>query len=238
MRQRQLSDLTDATPFTLAAVEGPARPGTIRRSILVSGEPALIRLMAGLTYLREYPFGCTEQQVSLARAEIATKAFAQALQSDASSARAETSVKEALAWIATVTDQNGLVSFWPGGQGQVTLTAWVVQFMVEARNAGFSVDNGQLATLTRALKQSLRSDYANFVSGEAYAERTWALAALAAVGDMDRGYAAELTRKADQLSLEALAEVRLALAESHTADAPAVEDAGRCALGRHHRQAA
>ncbi|HEV2678787.1 MAG TPA: alpha-2-macroglobulin family protein [Aliidongia sp.] len=223
VHQRQLKDLTDPTPFALEAVDQPARPGTIRRTILVSSQPALVRLMAGLTYLREYPFGCTEQQVSLARAEIATKAFATALQSDASSARAEVSVKAALTWIASVTDENGLVSFWPGGKGQVTLTAWVVQFMVEARKAGFAVDNGQLATLTRALKQSLRSDYANFVSGEAYAERTWALAALAAAGEMDRGYAAELTRKADQLSLEGLAEVRQALAQSGTVDAPAIK---------------
>ena len=223
VRQRQLIDLVDATPFALPAVDQSARPGTIRRSTLVSGEPALVRLMAGLTYLREYPFGCTEQQISLARAEIATKAFAAALQTDGSNARAETSVKAALAWIASVTDEHGLVSFWPGGKGQVTLTAWTVQFMVEARKAGFAVDSGQMATLVRALKQSLRSDYANFVSGEAYAERTWALAALAAAGEMDRGYAAELTRKADQLSLEALAEVRQALAQSNTVDAPAIK---------------
>jgi uncharacterized protein YfaS (alpha-2-macroglobulin family) len=218
VRTRQIVELTGAAPLTLAAIDQPVRQGTLKRSILLSTEPSLIRLMAGLTYLREYPFGCTEQRVSAARAEIAAKQFAAALMADQSGDRAEHSVKETLAWIATVTDESGFVAFWPGMRGEVLPTAWSLAFMVEAQKAGFDVDQAQMATLKRALKQALRSDYTGFVSGQSFTERAWALSALAAAGDLDSGYAAELLRKVDYLSLEGVAQVRLAVATAPSVD--------------------
>jgi uncharacterized protein YfaS (alpha-2-macroglobulin family) len=220
VHERKIVDLTSATPFVLPAVDTPARPGTFKRSILVSSQPALVRLMAGLSYLRQYPFGCTEQRVSAARAEIAAKQFAAALLVDQPTDHVQRSVTETAAWIATVTDEGGLTAFWPGARGEIMPTAWSLEFLVEARKAGFAIDEAQIATLKRGLKQALRSDYANFVSGESYVERSWALAALAASGDLDRGYAAELLRKVNFLSIEGVAEVRSALVS-----APAVDEA-------------
>ena len=218
VRLRQLADITSASPLTLPAVDQPVRPGTLKRAILLSTEPGLVRLMAGLTYLREYPFGCTEQRVSAARAEIAAKQFAAALMTDQPGDRAAQSVKETLAWIGTVTDDSGMVAFWPGMRGEVLPTAWSLEFMVEAQKAGFPVDAAQVATLKRSLKQALRSDYAGFVSGESYTERSWALSALAFAGDLDSGYAAELLRKVNYLSIEGVAQVRLALASAPSVD--------------------
>jgi uncharacterized protein YfaS (alpha-2-macroglobulin family) len=108
-------------------------------------------------------------------------------------------------------------------KGEVLPTAWSLEFMVEADKAGFAVDSAQMATLKRALKQALRSDYANFVSGESFTERAWALAALASAGDLDSGYAAELLRKANTLSLEGVAQVRLALASAPSVDAASLK---------------
>lgn len=218
VHERKIVDLTSATPLVLPAIDTPARPGTFKRSILLSSQPALVRLVAGLSYLREYPFGCTEQRVSAARAEIAAKAFAAALMIDQPTDRLERSVKDTLAWIANVTDDSGLVAFWPGAKGEIMPTAWSLEFMVEARKAGFAVDDAQLATLKRSLKQALRSDYGNFVSGESYIERSWALAALATAGDLDSGYAAELLRRANFLSVEGMAQVRLALLTAPSVD--------------------
>ena len=220
--RRELVDLTGAQPFDIKPAEGGARPGTLRHEITLSTEPALVRLAAGLNYLREYPFGCTEQRVSLARAELGAKQFAEALGKNGD-ARTKQSVTETVEWIGTVTDQNGLVAFWPGGKGTVWLTAWSVEFLVEAKSAGFAVDPTQFAALTKALHQALRSDYADFVGGAEYVERAWALAALAYAGDLDRGYAAELGRKVDALSTEGVAEVRLALANGTAADAPLIK---------------
>ena len=219
--RRELTDLTGAQPLSLAAAEGGARPGTLRREILVSTEPGLVRLAAGLNYLRLYPFGCTEQRVSLARAELGAKQFADALGA-AGDQRTKQVVEQTIQWVGTATDDKGLVAFWPGTKGDVWLTAWTVEFLVEAKKSGFAVDPTQFNALTRALHQALRSDYADFVSGAEYVERAWALAALASAGDLDRGYAAELARKVDALSTEGVAEVRFAL-DNSAVDAPLIK---------------
>jgi uncharacterized protein YfaS (alpha-2-macroglobulin family) len=190
--------------------------------LLISTETGLVRLFAGLNYLREYPYGCTEQRVALARAELGIKEFSAAL-GGTDDKRAAQSVNQTLAWISTVTQETGLVSYWPGDKGNVSLTAWTVEFMVEAKKSGFAVDPNQFSTLTGGLRKALRSDYQNFVSGADYIERAWALAALAAAGELDRGYATELARKADQLTLEGIALVRSSLQSGQTADAPVLK---------------
>ena len=222
VHQRVLVDLTSKSPFNLPAILGAARPGTIRRQLLLSSEPELVRLYAGLDYLREYPYGCTEQRVSLARAELAAREFG-ALLDGGNDDRTTRDVNQTLQWISTATDNNGLVAFWPGDHGVVALTAWSVEFMVDAQKAGFTVDPTQLATLTHALQQALRSDYPNFVSGADYIERAWALSALAYAGDLDRDYADELARQLDQLSLEGIAEVSFALQTGGVTDAPTLK---------------
>jgi hypothetical protein len=105
----------------------------------------------------------------------------------------------------------------------VTLTAWAVEFMVEAKSAGFAVDPVEFATLTHALQQSLRSDFPYLISDAAYEERAWALAALAYAGELDRDYADELTRQQDQLSLEGVAQVAIALEVGGAEDAPTIK---------------
>ncbi len=221
MRRKQLADIVNADKLDLAAIDGTARPGTVRRTLLVSNEAGLVRLFAGLNYLREYPYGCTEQRVALARAELGIKSFSAALGGPDDDKRAQHSVTQTLAWIATVTQENGLVSYWPGDKGNVSLTAWTVEFMVEAKKAGFAVDPSQFAALLAGLRKALRSDYQNFVSGADTIERAWALDALATAGELDRGYATEFARKADQMTPEGIALVRSALLSGQAAD-PAV----------------
>jgi uncharacterized protein YfaS (alpha-2-macroglobulin family) len=217
IHQRDLVDLTSAKPITLPAIDGAARPGTIRRQLLVSTEPQLVRLAAGLNYLMQYPFGCTEQRVSLARAELAAQDFSSALDG-ATPDRTARDVTQTLAWITTATDGNGLVAFWPGDPGDVTLTAWSLEFMVEAKKAGYTVDPVEMATVMHALQQALRSDYPYFVSNAAFEERAWALSALAYAGNLDRDYADELARERDQMSLEGIAMVSNALEEGGITD--------------------
>ena len=127
--------------------------------------------------------------------------------------------------------RHGLVAYWPGSNGYVSLTAWAVQFMVEAKGAGFRVDDKLMATLTRSLEQSLRSDYGHFIDGEAFAERCWALAALAAAGKFDPAYAAELARKAQFLDLEGVAEVLQSFAKAGDTTSPVDRRPGRARSG-------
>jgi hypothetical protein len=90
--------------------------------------------------------------------------------------------------------------------------------MVEARDAGFAIDDALFGRQTEALRASLRSDSSNLISGLEYSERVWALTALAQAGKADDAYAAELARKTQWLNLEALAQVTEALGHSSSTD--------------------
>ena len=222
--QRLLQDLHAGTPLTLPALGEPMRPGTLWRSVLISDQPALLRMAAGLDFLLGYPYGCTEQKLSRARTVVALKKFRTLLREEGGAAKTEKPVKDFLEWLPLVVDGNGLCAYWPGAPGYVSLTAWVVQFLVEAKAQGFAVDQKLLEPLTTALDQALRSDYSHFIDGEAFTERAWALAALADAGKFNPAYAAELARRAQYLDLEGVAQVALALARSGDSDSSTLED--------------
>src|SRR5262249_36576509 len=129
VRRRELVDLEPGKPFALAAVAEKARPGTMNRSVLLSDQPSLVRMAAGLGCLGDYPYGCTEQQMSRGRAYVAFRKFRALLQQEGSEKDVQRAVKDTMDWISTSVDANGLVAYWPGSPGYVTLTAWTVQFM-------------------------------------------------------------------------------------------------------------
>jgi uncharacterized protein YfaS (alpha-2-macroglobulin family) len=212
VRLRSILELAPGTAAPIPALPEAARPGTVRRRLLVSDQPALVKMAAGLDFLLAYPYGCTEQRLSAARAHIAMKAFREALRLQDAGPAADQAVRMALEWLPGVVDEGGLASYWPGGTGYVSLTAWAVRFLVEARAAGYPVDGKLLERMTRALEQALRSDYGRFVDGEAFTERCLALGALAAAGRFNAAYAAELARQAQFLGMEGSAEVLLAFA--------------------------
>jgi len=209
--QRQIKELKMGETLDLPAVKDDVRNGTLRQIVLLSNQPGLIRMSAGLNYLLEYPYGCTEQRLSRARAYIAMKQFRQVMQAATDQSEIDQTIKQTIEWIKGATDENGLVGYWPGSKGYVSLSAWSLQFLVEAKAAGYPVEDDVLNKLKQTLKASLRSDYHNFINGENYTERTMALWALASAGAGNRAYAAELARKADYLNLESTALVVRAL---------------------------
>ncbi len=223
VRIRLMKDLAVGASLPLPALPEPARPGSVRRSIVVSDQASLVRMAAGLDFLTEYPYGCTEQRLSRARAEIALRKFRDLLHQQGNDERIRRSVEDTLQWIPQTVDEKGLVAYWPGSRGYVSLTAWVVQFLVEAKTAGFRVDDALLDRLTRSLQQSLRSDYGRFIDGEAWAERAWALSALAAAGKGDPAYNAELARRAQYLDVEGAAQVLQAFAKGGDVASPATD---------------
>jgi uncharacterized protein YfaS (alpha-2-macroglobulin family) len=208
----------------LPALPEPARPGSVRRSVLVSDQPALVRMAAGLDFLLDYPYGCTEQRLSRARAELALTRLRDLLHTSGDDERLRKDVGDTLEWLGRAVGPEGLVAYWPGSSGYVSLTAWSLDFLVEAKAAGYTVDEKLWNTLSRSLEQSLRTDYGHFIDGESFAERSWALAALTAAGKAQPAYAAELARKAQFLDLEGVSEVLQAFAKSRAPEeAPAAD---------------
>ena len=73
-RSGVMKELKPGVPFKLP--ESPKAPaGHAAPAVLLSEQPALVRMAAGLDFFREYPYGCTEQQLSRARAYVAFRKF-------------------------------------------------------------------------------------------------------------------------------------------------------------------
>ena len=199
------------------------RPGTASTSILLAERPAIVKLAGGLDFLLRYPWGCTEQRLATARAQVALRRFRDALAIDADDAAIEEAVRMALEAVALAETDDGLVAYWPGGGGSVSLTAWTVEWLVEAREAGFAFDEEMFSRLVTRLRRSLRSDSRDMVDSRSYAEQVWALRALAAAGSFDEAYGAEMARRAGVLDLESTAGVLVAWDRAGLAETPTLQ---------------
>jgi uncharacterized protein YfaS (alpha-2-macroglobulin family) len=217
-RNWQVIDIAPGETKTLPAAGAGARPKTFSRDIVVAGDPALVKLVAGLSMLVDYPYGCTEQRLALARAGLSLKGFAPILSAAGLQDRVSSSVRSAATQIEQSVDSDGLVAFWPRARGNVSLTAWAYAFLVRADRAGETVDKALMDRLANILKLSLRSDYARLLTGEEMRERAAALAALAEGGKLDDSYVAELARRAEFLPNEGVAELAAAATRMASVD--------------------
>lgn len=224
LSQRKLLEIKPGDAAELPEIAEAVRAGSLRRSIIASDQVGLVRMATGLSFLMSYPHNCTEQRVSRAWAFLALKEFNDRLYKEGQDKELKRVVNEVLAWLPGVVDKNGLVAYWPGSTGYVSLTAWVTEFLVEAKQAGFSIDQAILERMIVALQQALRSDYQYFITGESYTERVMALRALAAAGRLDTAYLAELARRSEYLNLESSAEV-LRLLNTSGDKSPATREA-------------
>lgn len=196
----QMLPLADG--MTFAPPTETARAGTLQRDLLVSGEPAMIKMLAGLDYLSGYPHGCAEQRISRLQPELVLAELWQQLGRE--SRDLKRAMEDTLGFLDRCQDKDsGLYGFWPGSRTYVFLTARVHRFLTDARRLGYNVDPDSYERASRALQEALRSDYRNFLAGSRYEERTEALFALAYADQFDNTYAFELLARADAAPLEA-----------------------------------
>jgi uncharacterized protein YfaS (alpha-2-macroglobulin family) len=209
--ERLVADLTADREIELPAVKGGAREGSVHRQVLVAAQPALLKMAAGLNFLMEYPFGCTEQRLAKARVQVALVKFRKVLHIEGDEALLRRTVTDLMEWLSGAVNEEGLISFWPGSQGYVALTAWSYEFLVEAGKAGFSVDGDLKEKMESALRRALRSDYSHYIDAASWYERTAALQALALGGALERSYAGEMAAKSQYLDIESAAQVLYAM---------------------------
>ena len=187
---------TGITPLLFPPLKEAARSGSVRQSLLVSDQEALLKMVSGLDYLFAYPHGCTEQYVSRTYPAVALKDFYKVLDLKAAQGKTDALMGETLGYLDKTLQPNGLYAFWPGGRGYVHLTAYVVEFLAEAKKSGYAFDPKLLDRPVAALKEALRSDYSRFIDGYAFTERAAALCALSRAGQFDPAYGSELAKKA------------------------------------------
>ena len=214
LHRREIAEVAGNGKLDVPTVSATIRPGSYGRTLTVAADPAMVRVIAGLNALIQYPYGCTEQRIALASTSLALRPFTPLLQAVGLENRISADVRATVKAIGQAVDEDGLVAFWPRARGNVSLTAWSYSFLVAAEKAGETVDTGLKDRLQKVLTQALRSDYPRLLNGEELRERVEALRALAEGGALDQGYVAELSRRAAAMPTASLAQAISAVADN------------------------
>jgi alpha-2-macroglobulin len=134
-------------------------PGSSNYSLVVSRSPAL-ELAEQLKYLVQYPYGCTEQTISAAFPQIyyGDMADLMNLNKEQNKLNANTNIIEAIRKIKMRQLYNGAVTLWDGeGREDWWATIYAAHFLLEARKAGFEVDNSLLNTMLNYINNRLKN---------------------------------------------------------------------------------
>jgi alpha-2-macroglobulin len=134
-------------------------PGSLNYSLVVSRSPAL-ELADQLKYLVQYPYGCTEQTVSAAFPQLyyGDLADLMMLNKQQNKVNANTNILEAIRKIKMRQLYNGAVTLWDGeGREDWWTTVYSAHFLLEAKKAGFDVDNSLLETMLNYVNNRLKN---------------------------------------------------------------------------------
>jgi uncharacterized protein YfaS (alpha-2-macroglobulin family) len=130
----------------------------VNYQLVVSRSPA-VELADQLKYLVEYPYGCTEQAVSAAFPQLYYGDLADLMQlNGAGKGNANSNVLEAIRKIKMRQLYNGAVTLWDdAGTEDWWATIYSAHFLLEAKKAGFDVDNSLLQTMLNYINNRLRN---------------------------------------------------------------------------------
>ncbi len=134
-------------------------PGSTNYSLVVSRSPAL-ELGEQLKWLVQYPYGCTEQTVSAAFPQIYYGDLSDLMQvsKQQNKLNANNNIMEAIRKIKMRQLYNGAVTLWDGeGKEDWWTTIYAAHFLLEAKKAGFDVDNSLLETMLNYINNKLKN---------------------------------------------------------------------------------
>ncbi|UOG75804.1 alpha-2-macroglobulin family protein [Hymenobacter tibetensis] len=125
-------------------------PSSMRSQLVVSRSP-MTEFAKDLRYLLQYPYGCLEQTVSAAFPQLYYGDLAASLgQKTGKTGKAglfnpNYHVQEAIRKVESQQMYNGSLSYWPGGDyDNWWATAYAAHFLLEAQQAGFTVNKSVL----------------------------------------------------------------------------------------------
>lgn len=201
-------------PSTLKDYPEKPRNGTATQTLIFSAQPGLLELASALEYLSTYPHGCLEQRMSQVSPDLALGGLLKKLELDTRfTPQIQASTRRILEELKQHQDEAGFVSYWPGGTGDVALTAQAVEFLAAAKKVGLPVDAEVQRKATDALKRVLRTDFSGLWSDYRYNQQTAALRALARVGMLDENYLVELYGQRRRMDATSLADLTSAMSE-------------------------
>jgi uncharacterized protein YfaS (alpha-2-macroglobulin family) len=172
-------DATAGAPATLD-LRTDFLPTSLRSKMLLSRSP-LTQFSKNLDYLLQYPYGCLEQTVSAAFPQLYFGDLAATLNQKpgphVQRYNPNYHVQEAIRKIESMQLYNGSLSYWPGGDyDNWWATAYAAHFLLEAKQAGFAVNqnllNKVLDYMQFRLKQGETDKYQYFDVNRIARERT------------------------------------------------------------------
>jgi alpha-2-macroglobulin len=187
--------------------ELPAGTDAARSRLLVSGGSSVMTVVRGAAReLRVYPYDCSEQVVSAARPLLALYRASQVHGSDSVAVMGE--LRTAITVLGGRQRSDGGIGLWSADDWTTPyLTAYAGSFLLDAREAGFDVDQRLILEVARYLRSSAASremvvtPVASWTSTTAgsLGERVAAVDYLRRAGRADVGLEDELVRERAQI---------------------------------------
>lgn len=205
--RQTLALMTKDSSFAFDEISPDLRPNTLARQLMISNELPLVKILAGLRYLMEYPHGCIEQRISRAYPSLAYQGLWREIGFDNPDPKLDEYINETVTFLKKAQDDNGLIGYWPGNDGSVYITAYAVEFLTTVKEYNSrNVYNFPKTVYKRAcdaLERALRSDNSRYLGSHRYFERCAAIYALVKAGRVDMSYLRQLayeSQGADPLS--------------------------------------
>ncbi|HEY4336048.1 MAG TPA: MG2 domain-containing protein [Puia sp.] len=148
---------TQSIPFTT----GDFIPSTIDYNLVVSRSPAA-EYGKYLNWLVEYPYGCTEQTVSVAFPQLYFGDLAELVQgphvNGSQRVAANSNILEAIRKIKMRQLYNGAVTLWDNETSENWwATVYSAHFLLEAQKAGFDVDKSLIGTMLGYINSRMKN---------------------------------------------------------------------------------
>lgn len=132
-------------------------PGSVDYKLVVGKSPAL-ELGKQLRYLVQYPYGCTEQTVSVAFPQLYYDDLAEQMKGKSAASPARYNISEAIRKIKLRQLYNGGVTLWDGeGTENWWASVYAAHFLLEAQRVGYDVDKKVMDGLLNYLNDKLKS---------------------------------------------------------------------------------
>jgi uncharacterized protein YfaS (alpha-2-macroglobulin family) len=183
---------------------------SIKGKLVISKNP-MVQYTKSLDYLVRYPYGCVEQTVSSAFPQLYFADLIGAIYSnEKTKVDAVRNVQAALDRIKLMQLYNGGLTYWPG-EGIETWwgSVYAAHFALEARKAGFEVDDAFLNPLLKYIKKNLERKelityFFNFTERKQIApkEAIYSLYVLALGGEKPTALLNYYRSRTDQISLD------------------------------------
>ena len=195
----------------------PANADPNARSLRVEASPSIAGTLFGaLDYLTSYPYGCTEQTMSSFLPNVIVTQALQNVQTASvkNSDDLAKKVRKGMRRLYAFQHDDGGWGWWKDDKTQAWMTAYVVDGLVQARHAGYEVDDTRMENARKALHNML-DEQANYTGDDHWAVDTRAYMAysLAESGDGEMRYLNDLFSNRAKLGAYGRAFVALGLKE-------------------------